>query len=166
MDAIDRLTARLEKLETENRRLRLVGFGCVCGFCFLALVAWRSPNTQKFESLQVQKLEVVDSRGVPLITLSPNRNNAGGSIVLRDSSGDKRSWWETEPGIARIVFESANATSDDKTIAGLSSVPGCAQLSLLGPKGGSVVSMVQRDRPSVTLQDTNGRSLFTAPWTK
>ena len=164
MDAMNDVVRRLERLERENstlRRICLLGCGLLGA---LALIAWRSPKVDTFDSLQVHRLEVLDARGVPMITLSPTRDSGGGSIVLRDSSGDKRSWWESEIGGGRIVFESPIGTGDDRTIAGLSTTPGKAQMSLLGPKGGSVLNSVQNDHPSVSLQDTAGRSLFSAPW--
>jgi hypothetical protein len=166
MDSIDTLSRRLDRLERENRNLRRLGLaGCGIVSCFV-LAAWRSARVDPMDTLQVHKLEVLDPRGVPMITLSPTRNNTGGSIVLRDNSGDKRSWWETDAGTARIVFESPTGKADERTIAGLATMPGKAQMSLLGASGSSVLNTVQNDRPSVTIQDSAGRSLFSAPWNR
>jgi hypothetical protein len=164
MDASDQLSARLDKLERQNRNLKQAGL-VVCGLAtVLIITAWRSPHNESFDSLTVGKLEVIDAKGIPVIALSPNRANTGGTIVLRDNSGDKRSWWETDAGSARIVFESPNGKNDERTIAGLSTTPGKAQMSLLGSKGDSILDSVENDRPTVTLQDAHGKSLFAAPW--
>jgi hypothetical protein len=166
MDRTDQLAARLDRLERENRLLRRIGLAG-CGFLScLVLGAWRSAKVEAMDTLQVHRLEVLDSRGVPMITLAPTRGDAGGTIILRDSSGDKRSWWETDAGAARIVFESPTGKTDERTIAGLSTVPGKAQISLLGTSGGSFLGVVQSNRPSITLQDPSGKPLFSAPWQK
>ena len=164
MDSSNDIAVRVARLERENRNLKraaLIGAGVMS--CLL-LAAWRTPQANVTDTLQVHRLEVVDSRGVPMVALGLTRNGAGGSIVLRDSTGDKRSWWETEMGQSRIVFESPTGKGEQRTVAGLSTTPERSQLSLIGPMGASIQSYVQGDRPNMSLQDTNGRQLFTAPW--
>lgn len=160
------IAVRVARLERENRNLKraaLIGAGLMS--C-LVLAAWRSPQNDAADTLRVHRLEVVDSRGVPMVSLGTTRNDSGGSITLRDSTGDKKSWWETESGQSRIVFESQAPGSDQKTVAGLSTTPEGSQLSLIGPMGASIQSSVQGDRPHLSLQDSNGKQLFSAPWNR
>jgi hypothetical protein len=158
--------ARLQRLERSNSRLRVYVAILGVGAVVLLSAGWKQNGRSAMDSLQVHRLEVLDGRGVPVITLSPMRGDAGGTIVLRDQSGDKRSWWETDSGTSRIVFQSPEPKGDESTIAGLAASPGRAQVSLLGPKGASLVGAVQTDQPSVALKNSNGATLFAAPWNK
>ena len=83
------LIARIERLERRNRRMSML-----CGLSLLVpvlcVIGWRLPSDQAqtpVELLKVKSLQVVDDRGVPLITLGSDRLSNGGMITLRGQAG-------------------------------------------------------------------------------
>ena len=163
MDDQQDLMLRVSKLERQNLLLKIVGVAIVATF---GLAGWRFSAPTKFDAIQVRQLEVVDGHGVPVVTLTSTRNDSGGSIVLRDQSGDKRSWWESDAGSSRMIFQSPEPSGEGATIAGMSVVPGRAQISLLGAKGASLMESIQADSPSIAITNSNGATVFAAPWNR
>jgi hypothetical protein len=152
------LIARVERLERKNRMLTLM-----CGFCMLvpmlALVGWQNAS----DTARVKRLEVVDDRGVPLITLGAGRNGEGGSIVLRDSMGEKRSWWEVGPQSGAFTLNSAKGDGTNDTTLGLNVGPKTARMSMISQNGALLSANIQGDDPQVELYNSKGSTLFAAP---
>ena len=159
MDRIAALSSRLDRLERQNRLLKTaVAIGAVA-----LIVGWKAGTP---ELIQAHQFQVVDERGVPLVTLAAARNGVGGSIILRDSLGEKRTWWEAAPDSARFVLDSPASKGQGDTVAGLAATSTGARASLLGPTGASVEAQVQNDKPRLSLSGAHGESLFSAPWQK
>jgi hypothetical protein len=161
MEAIDTVSARLDRLERQNLRLKI---GLVAAVA-LTIVGFRSAAGGPVDLIQAHQIQVVDERGVPLVTLAAARNNAGGAIILRDSSGEKRTWWEASTDSARLVLDSPAQQGGD-TVAGMAATGSGARASLLGPTGASFEATVQNEMPHISLSAANGKSLFSAPWRK
>jgi hypothetical protein len=152
------LAGRLDRLERKNRILT-----ALCGLCLavplLAVAGWQSAS----DTVRVKRLEVVDDRGVPLITLGATRNNLGGSITLRDSDGERRSWWEVAPGSGAFTLNSANPNGDNDTTLGLQVGEGSASMAIVSKSGAVLSNMMAGDEPSVELYNDKGATLFAAP---
>lgn len=151
------LEQRITRLERQNRIL-LYGLGTVA---LLAVIGWQAPR--KPEALKVTRLEVVDHRGVPLVVIAPARKDEGGSIVLRDSDGERRSWWETSPQSTAIGMVAGEIESPSSTL-GLSASANQTTISLLGQGGTAVTLETNPSTPRLEMLDKSGRSVFKAPW--
>lgn len=157
MTEVQALTARLERLEKRNRLLTLM-----CGACLaipiLAIVGWQSTT----DTVRVKRLEVIDDRGVPMITLSTARNGQGGSIVMRDSLGEKRSWWEVGPETGAFTITSAKDGSNDTTL-GMQVGPRNGRLAIISKNGALLSTNMEGDDPRLELYNAKGGTLFAAP---
>jgi hypothetical protein len=148
---------RLARLE---RRNRWMGIGLMA-MAVLAAVGWRQAGPER---VQVRRLEVVDDRGVPLVTIGAERGAVGGAITLRAANGERRLWLSATNDGAAIAMSREGADDGGDTCAGLSVGTDRARLSLLGSGGASLSAAVESDRPKVELFDKKGASLFVAPW--
>jgi len=158
-DRIEQLALRVERLEKKNRFLSLA-----LGFCLsvplLALAGWQAaPDT-----LRVRRLEVVDERGVPLVTLAPTRNNEGGSIVLRDSAGERRSWWQSGPNSSALTLNSQTPDGQGDTTLGMAVGPKSAKMTMIGKSGSTLSAALENEEPRLDLWNAKGVLLFGAPW--
>ncbi len=150
------LLIRIERLERRNRLLT----GLLLAMPLLAIVGWRQSIPS---NLQVRRLEVVDARGVPLVTLAPERAGIGGSIVLRSANGERRGWFSaTQEGAALTLNREGKDGEGDSTL-GLTVGPQNGRMNIVSRKGSSLSAGVQNDRPKVELFDSKGTSLFVAP---
>lgn len=114
--------------------------------------------------MRVRRLEVVDSRGVPLVAIGTDRTEEGGSIVLRDKLGEKRSWWQAGPRKAEITLSSADEHGENDTTLGFTVAPDLAKVLLIG-KGGAILSEeMGPSGPRLELLNDSGKSVFSAPW--
>jgi hypothetical protein len=155
--------ARLERLERSNRRMRLV---CLASLSvpLLTLVGWQTANPVA-EILRVRRLEVVDERGVPLVTLGKERTGDGGSVVLRDRLGEKRSWWQVGPNSGAFAILSEDKDDQKNATAGISVGPRKAEISLFSGNGAALSAGVRNEQPRLDLWSSQGKNLFGAPWT-
>jgi hypothetical protein len=157
MDA--ELLTRIERLEQKNRRLTLA-----CAVCMLvpglALVGWQNAN----DTVKVKRLEVVDDHGVPLITLGATRGNDGGSIILRDAQGEKRSWWEVGPEKGAFTLNSAKPDGSNDTTLGLQVGSKNARMSMISKNGAMLSANMNGDNPQLELYNSKGATLFMAPF--
>lgn len=152
--------ARLERLERSNRRLRWIA-GLGFAFPLLAIAGWQSAVP---DVLRVHRLEVVDSRGVPYVTLAPERTGSGGSIVLRDQMGEKRSWWEVGPGTAALGMVSEDNADAHNSTLGFSVAPRRAEVDLIAGDGASLSASLKDEKPRLDIWSRDGKSLFGAPF--
>ncbi len=160
------LLERLDRLERRNRWLT-VGCALSLSVPLLSLVGWKSPSGQTgapVELLKVKTLQVVDDRGVPLVTLGPDRLSNGGMITLRDKLGEKRSWWEVGPGTAALTLSSDEPSGSNDNTLGLAVGPQNTLFTLIGKSGSLMSAEVKGDGPHLDLMNDKGKSLFTAPW--
>lgn len=157
MDA--ELLLRIERLERKNQVLTFV-----CGACMLmpvlALVGWQNAN----DTVKMKRLEIVDDRGVPLITLGAARGNEGGSIVLRDSLGEKRSWWEVGMEKGAFTLNSAKPDGSNDTTLGLQVGSKNARMSMISKNGAMLSANLNGDNPQLELYNAKGATLFAAPF--
>jgi hypothetical protein len=154
----DDLARRIELLERKNKRLSLLCAGCLA-VPFLALVGWQ----QASDTVRVRRLEIVDDRGVPLVTLGAARNNEGGSIVLRDAQGEKRSWWEVGPERGTLSMNSAKADGTNDTTLGFQVGPKTARMSMISKGGALLSASMAGDDPQLEIYNAKGATLFAAP---
>ncbi len=161
---IDILT-RLDRLEKRNRNLTFL-CGILCLFPILAVVGWQTSKDapQVADNLRVRKLEVVDSRGVPLVTLGAARLSEGGMITLRDNLGEKRTWWQAGPRTAELTLSSVDARGENDNTAGFVVGPDLSKLLLIGKSGALLSGEMRGDDPRIELISDSGKNLFTAPW--
>jgi hypothetical protein len=155
---VERLFARIDRLERRNR----VMAGALLLFPVLAIAGWAAAD----DVLRVKRLEIVDDRGVPLVTLAPDRLNEGGMITLRDRQGEKRGWWQAGPGTSSLTLNSEGQDGSGDSTLGLTVGPKRSSLSMLSKGGASLTAGMQEDQPKVELYDTKGHPLFVAPWKK
>jgi len=125
----------------------------------LCLVGWQKGGPEK---LRVSSLEVVDERGVPMIQLGTGRRGEGGSITLRDASGEKRGWWQVSPG--QSILTLSQDGEEAATTAGFSVAAERAKFHLLGKDGSSVNAGAGAAQPELEIRNRNGASMFRAPW--
>jgi len=156
------LLARIERLERRNRVLTRL---CALTLAVpaLALVGWQSVGAP--EVIRARRIEVVDERGVPLVTLGTDRTSDGGVVTLRDKLGEKRSWWQVGPGTAALTLNSDSADGTSDSTLGLSVGPKSSRMSLLSKDGASLSASMQGNQPKIELYNTRGGPLFIAPWT-
>jgi hypothetical protein len=160
----DQLLNRIERLERSNRRLTLAC--CACLFLpVLALVGWQNAAPQIPDVAQVHKLEIVDQRGVPMVTIDTGRSNEGGGITLRDKDGERRAWWTASPdGSHLALVKEKDPKSDGTNTAGFSVTQNSAEMNLIGPGNGMFSATVRDDQPHMEMWNSKGKSLFAAPW--
>jgi hypothetical protein len=155
----EQLIVRVERLERKNRLLTLA-----CGVCMavplLALVGWQNAS----DTVKMKRLEIVDDRGVPLITLGATRGNDGGSIVLRDNLGEKRSWWEVGPEKGAFTLNSAKPDGSNDTTLGLQVGPKNARMSMISKNGALLSANMNGDNPQLELYNAKGNTVFAAPF--
>lgn len=164
MDAETGLLERVERLERANRRLTLLCAGCLV-LPVLALVGWQDAQAPVPAVFKVHQLEVVDQRGVPLVTLGTGRSEEGGIVTLRDSNGEKRAWWTVSPAGASLALSKEKSAQGDATnTAGLSVSQNSSEMNLIGPGGGMLSNSVRDDQPHLELWGAKGKSLFAAPF--
>jgi hypothetical protein len=152
---MDQLERRVRNLERQNRAL-IVLLG---GVSFIAVAGFRS--AQVSDLVRAKKVEIVDDRGVPFVTLGLSRQG-GGEVVLRDETGDRRAWLSTGNGTARLGMISGTEDSPSASV-GLAVEPALAHMALSGGKA-SAVSEVVDEQPSMELNGRDGKRLFQAPW--
>jgi hypothetical protein len=125
----------------------------------MAIVGWQNAS----DTVRVKRLEVVDDRGVPLITLGGARGNEGGSIILRDGLGEKRSWWEVGPEKGAFTLNSAKSDGTNDTTLGLQVGPKTARMSIISRSGAMLSANMNDDDPQLELYNAKGTTLFAAP---
>jgi hypothetical protein len=160
------LTSRIERLERANRRLTLA-VGASLLVPVFALVGWQTPapSATQIDYLQVHKLEVVDSKGVPMIALNTGRNEEGGSVTLRDKDGERRAWWTCDADGSNLALAKEKApNSDAMNTAGFSVGAGSSEMNLIGAGNGMFTASIHDDQPKLDLWSAKGASLFSAPW--
>ena len=162
------LSLRVERLEQANRRLTLV----VCallGSALFAVAGWQDAAQAPVipDLLQVHKLQVVDLKGVPMVSFETGRSNEGGSITLRDKNGERRAWWTSSPEGSNLgLTKEKDPTMEGSNTAGLSVSQSSSEMNLIGPKNGMVNLSVRDDQPRVDLWNEKGKSVFSAPFRK
>ncbi|MEA2554175.1 MAG: hypothetical protein QOJ65_2351 [Fimbriimonadaceae bacterium] len=162
----DDLTLRVERLERSNGRLKLM---CAASLALpiIAIAGWQDARPSVPDMLRVRKLEVVDSKGVPMVTLGTGRNSEGGTVTLRDKNGERRAWWTASPeGSNLALMKEKDPSMDGSNTAGLSVSQSSAEMNLIGPKNGMLSATVRDDQPRLDLWSPKGASLFAAPWRK
>jgi hypothetical protein len=154
------LNARLARLERKNKTLT--------GLCLLslsvpllALCGWQSAVP---DVLRARRVEVVDERGVPLVSLAPAREGEGGSVTLRDRQGERRAWWSARPDGAAFAATSGLPGEREGHTLGMSVGGNGSQVVLIGPNGESLAASVEKEGPRLDLRNASGGSLFSAPW--
>lgn len=156
-DEISHLQARVDRLERRSRGLTVVAGLAVVA----ALVGWKDATPS---ALRVSRLEVVDDRGVPMVVLAPDRNNAGGSVTLRDRNGERRAWFTAAPGSAALTLNSEGKDGEGDSTLGLAVSPRQGRLSILSKGGAALSATMTADQPHLELTNPHGKPLFTAPW--
>ncbi len=149
------LEARVLRLERANRRLLLAW-----GLTLSALLLVGAQTTT--DIVRARRIELVDERGVPLATLAPARNGAGGELILRDRDGERRASLAAEPGAATLGL-SGGRIDDPAGTAALRADADGAALGILGSKAGLSAS-VRKDKPRIATTDAKGKETFAAPW--
>ncbi len=149
---------RIQRLERTNRRLCWVA---AVGVAFPVLTLAGFQQTDTVDLVRAKKIEVVDSRGIPFITLEPTRANDGGSITLRDGSGDRRAWFTSGVGTARLGMVSGDEDSPTSTL-GLNVEPKQSHVSLSSGRASANTS-VDEEQPHLELIGHEGRPVFYAP---
>jgi hypothetical protein len=158
MTDLQRLANRVEGLERKNRLLT----GVLLTIPLLAVVGWQGAS----DTLRVRHLEVVDERGVPLVTLGASRYDAGGSIVLRDKDGEKRGWWEASPQESNLSLNSSKPDGTNDVTLGMNVGPKNARMAIISPNGALLSANMEGDVPKVELYNAKGAMIFGAPWKK
>ena len=148
------LEARVVRLERANRRLLLLWsltlvVACVFGF------------QKATDVVRARRIEIVDSRGVPLATLAPSREG-GGELILRDREGERRANLTVEAGAASLGLLGGRVEDPTGTAAFRADGTGAA-LGLVGKKAG-VVANVRGEKPRIATTDASGKETFRAPW--
>ena len=155
---------RVERLERANRRLTTLCGGCLL-LPILALCGWQETGQPIPEVLRVHELQVVDQRGVPMVTLATGRSEEGGAITLRDKNGERRAWWISNPaGSSLALAKEKDPKVEGSNTAGFSVSQSSAEMNLIGPGNGMLSATVRDDQPRVDLWSAKGKSLFAAPW--
>jgi hypothetical protein len=158
------LLQRIDRLERSNRRLTLIASGFLV-LPLLMIAGWRQ-TPQIPEVLQTRKLEIVDAKGVPLVTLNTGRNDEGGALTLRDSDGERRAWWTSYPGGSNLglVKERDPKVGGGSYTAGFGIGATAAEMNLISPGNGMASVTVRDDQPRVDLWGVKGNTLFAAPF--
>ncbi|RYG36270.1 hypothetical protein EON81_10275 [bacterium] len=147
------METRLRRLEIQNRLLwiALGAFVCVAA----------GPAVD--DTLRVRRLEVIDEKGVPLVSIGPERVGDGGTVVLRDRAGEKRGWWKIEGDRASFAMTN-DGTGQAKKVGtvGFGVSADRAQLSLLSQ--GTAQLGVEAGKPKLEMFDKAGKSVFAAPF--
>ena len=151
------LEQRVISLERTNRLL--VG-ACAC---FALLLVYGFQNEGPSDLIRTKRLEVMDDKGVPVVTLAPSRSG-GGELVIRDESGDRRAWLTSGKGAARLGMLSGTEDSPTSSV-GFGVEPNHARLALAGSKATASVA-VDVEAQSVELSAPDGHVLFSAPYRK
>ena len=161
----EQLLARVDRLERANRRLTrsLIGLG---GLIVFATAVGFQQTPDVMDVLRVRKLEVVDARGVPMVTLDSGRRAEGGAITLRDSLGERRGWWTTSPDGSNLAMSHVDPQTEKGSTAGMSASPNSAEMNLIGPDGAMLNSGARQGTPKIELWNSKGEVVFTAPWDK
>ncbi len=154
---MDPLESRVRRLEVQNRVLLVA----VAGFALLFVLGFQGEQVP--DVARAKKIEVVDQRGVPIVTLGASREG-GGEMVIRDETGDRRAWLSSGHGAARLGMVSGAEESPSSAL-GLSVEPGRSHLGLTGGKA-SASAGVDDEQPTLELNGKDGRVLFAAPWRK
>ncbi|CAN5634884.1 hypothetical protein BH11ARM2_BH11ARM2_28370 [soil metagenome] len=147
------METRLRRLEIQNRLLWLAvaAFACVAA------------RPMVDDVLRVRRIEVIDEKGVPLVTLGPERAGDGGTIVLRDTGGEKRAWWKIEKDRASFAMTNDGTGKSTKVgTVGFGVSNDRAQLSILGQ--GTAQLGVEAGKPKLEMFDKSGKSVFAAPF--
>ncbi|CAN5452343.1 hypothetical protein BH11ARM1_BH11ARM1_16060 [soil metagenome] len=150
------LEARITRLERQNRVLLIV---CLA-LPIATLVGWKSQS----DTIQAKRIEIVDDHNVPLVILEKSRTGEGGSIILRDKNGEKRSWWEVAPETGALTLNSAKADGTNDTTLGIQVGPGNARMAIISKAGASLAATMEGDNPQLEMSSAKGSSLFSAPW--
>ena len=149
---MNRLEARLANLERKNRALTIALIALAATFLF--------GFVHQSDSLQAKKIEVIDERGVPLLTFASSRSG-GGEITVRDEAGDRRAWLSAEKAGAHLGMSGG----ENEASAGLGVDPTHARLALTGGRA-SLSEKVENEIPAIEADSRDGRILFAAPYRK
>lgn len=147
------MESRLRRLELQNRLLwlALAAFACIAA----------RPTID--DVLRVRRIEVIDEKGVPLVSLGPERAGDSGTIILRDKAGEKRAWWKVERDRASFAMTTDGTGNSKKAgTVGFGVSPDRSQLSLLGQ--GTAQLGVEAGKPKLEMFDKGGKSVFAAPF--
>ncbi len=152
---MERLEARVQRLERANRRLiALWGISLAGAFVF----GFQTTN----DVVRARRVEIVDAKGVPLATLGPARDGVGGELILRDREGERRATLTAEAGAASLGLQGGRADDPSGTAALRADGDG-ARLGLVGTRA-AVSAAVRKDRPRIATTDVRGKETFVAPW--
>ena len=132
---MESLETRLSALERQTRYLKIYA-GIASTALLLTLYGFHSAQVQ--DEVRTKKLQIVDDQNVPLITLEGGRMG-GGSIVIRDSTGERRAWLTAEQNAAQLGMVSGDPESPTASV-GLDVAPNHAHLGVLGAKASSSIS--------------------------
>lgn len=128
---IDALTARIERLERANRRLKAIGG--VVGLASIALLSVGFGG--KARTIEAEKIVILDSRGRARLTIGTPKS-AGVAVSME---GDAPAiWLSDESGSDRTILNSEGlylANSRGKRLVDLSGDPARPELRLYGPDG-------------------------------
>lgn len=160
------LVARIERLERANRRLTLLS-GAMLLVPVVAIAGWQDAVQAPAvpDVIRARKIEVVDGKGVPMVSLTTGRNDEGGAMTLRDKTGERRGWWTSSPeGSSLALVKEKDAKMEGSNTAGFSVTPSSAEMNLIGPQNAMFSSTVKDDQPRLELWNSKGSLLFSAPW--
>lgn len=158
------IISRIEVLERANRRLTILSSLSLLALVSM-LVGWQQMPQAPPETIRARKFEVVDAKGVPMITLGTGRSEEGGAITLRDSLGERRGWWSASPeGSSLALTKEKAANAEGSQTAGFSVTKDSAEMNLIGADGSLLTASIKEDKPRFDLWGKNGEVLFSAPW--
>jgi hypothetical protein len=147
------LESRVARLERQNRLL-------IAALLLISALFLLGLKRQTQDTIQAQKLQIVDQRGVPLVTLDANRAG-GGEVILRDVNGDQRAWFSAEKKAARVGL----IGGDNDSSVGLSADAERSRIAVIGGRA-FVAQSIQGGKPSIEADGQDGQVLFQAPFAK
>jgi hypothetical protein len=103
--AADDLTARVERLEQQNRRLRFGGLAALAVVVGLILIGWAAGQRVSRE-IRAQEFMVVDKAGVPRALLGVHNGEPG--LVLFDAARRARAAFNIGPEGASLILIDAH----------------------------------------------------------
>ena len=147
-------TMTLKQLESKCRNLQRVLTGIVLVGVTAVLVA-AAPKAGK-ETVQTEKLEIVDGNGKVRVRLGPV--DAGFGVVLYDADGKSRATLTDAPGGAVMsVSKSGGSIS-------LMTTKDSSGISIRDNDGKArTVLSVEEKGPQIMLMDSEGKTVFSAP---
>lgn len=145
MASQDSLIARVEKLERQNRRMKLIGFGSLIVAGAILLMG-QVKQTPVLSEVRARSFTLVDSNGK--IRAWIGMAAAGPTFAIYDAQGNSNT----------ILSDSGlSLSSPNKAGLLLQASPGGPQLILADPDAKRSIGLdLTADGPSVTLDDANG----------